>query len=206
ERLAPRLVDPGRVAQMHMNVARLYLAEGRIEDAERSLGRAEDLYRQLDLMAEIGGAHLARGYVLSRQGRLPEARRELEEALATFEETGDVADRTRTLNELARVERLEGRPDRARELLERSISLLGTRDAPILGWAHRELGVVLSPVDPAAAEKHLRIAIDVFERTQQPVDLAIAHRALGDLLAAGGDEAAAGDAYRTGILALERLV
>ncbi|HZD18199.1 MAG TPA: helix-turn-helix transcriptional regulator, partial [Actinomycetota bacterium] len=204
ERLAPRLRDPARVAQMHMNVARQYLTEGRTEDAERSLGRAEDIYRQLRLLAEIGGAHLARGYVLSREGRFEEARQELERALATFEETGDVADLTRTLNELGRVERLEGRVDRARELLERSIALLGTRDAPILGWAHRELGFLLAERQPTTAEKHLRTAIEVFERTEQPVDLAISYRALGDVLGAGGDPAGASDAYRTGILALER--
>jgi len=205
EHLAPRLQDPARVAQMHMNVARQYLSEGRAQDAERSLGRAEDIYRQLRLMTEVGGAHLARGYVLSREGRFEEARHELESALETFERTGDVADLTRALNELARVERMQGRLDRARELLERAIALLGTNDAPILGWAHRELGSVLAELAPAAAEKHLRAAIEVYERTEQPIDLAIAYRALGDLLAAQGDEAAATEAYRTGILGLERL-
>lgn len=204
ERLAPRVEDPERLAQMHMNVARLYLADGRPEDAEDSLRRAEDAYRQVGLLVEIGGAHLARGYVLSREGRFEEARRELRSALETFERTGDEKDLTRTLNELARVERMEGRLDRARELLERSIALLGTSDAPILGWAHRELGLVLSEIEPARAEKHLRAAIEVYERTEQPVDLAIAYRALGDLLAAQGEEAAAADAYRTGILGLER--
>lgn len=206
EQLAPRIVDPGRLAQMHMNVARLYLVDGRAADAEDSLRRAEDAYRQLGLLTEIGGAHLARGYVLSRERRLPEARHELEQALEIFERTSNEKDTPRTLNELARVERLEGRSDRARELLERSIALLGTSDAPILGWAHRELGFVLSDRQPATAEKHLRTAIEVFERTEQPVDLAIAYRGLGDVLASGGDEAAASEAYRTGILTLERLV
>lgn len=205
ERLAPRIEDPGRLAQMQMNVARLYLVDGRASDAEDSLRRAEDAYRQLGLLTETGGAHLARGYVLTREGRLSEARHQLEEALAIFQRTANEKDLTRTLNELARVERMEGRLDRARELLERSIALLGTSDAPILGWAHRELGFVLSGIEPARAEKHLRTAIEVYERTEQPVDLAIAYRALGDLLAASGDEAATMDAYRTGMLALERL-
>jgi len=206
ERLAPRIEDPARVAQMHMNVARLYLAQGRIADAEDSLRRAEDAYRQLGLLAETGGVYLARGFVLSREGRLADARSQLEQALETFQRTANEKDLTRALNELARVERLEGRLDRARTLLERSIALLGTSDAPILGWAHRELGFVLSETGPTSAEKHLRTAIDVFERTEQPIDLAISFRALGDLLATAGDHAAASDAYRTGLLALERLV
>lgn len=206
ERLAPRLEDPARVAQMHMNVARLYLAEGRAADAEDSLRRAEDAYRQLGLFAESGGVHLARGFVLSREGRLGEARSELEAALEVFRRAGNDKDLTRALNELARVERLEGHLDRARTLLERSIALLGTNDAPILGWAHRELGFVLSGIAPTSAEKHLRAAIELFEQTDQPIDLAISYRGLGDMLADTGDQAGGCDAYRTGILALERLV
>ena len=203
ERLAPRLQDPARIAQMHMNVARLYLTQSRIEDAGRSLGRAEDIYRSLGLMTEIGGAHLARGWVLSRDGDLTAAREQLERARAIFEETEDVADLTRTLNELARVERLEGQMGRARELLERSIALLGTNDAPILGWAHRELGFVLLSSDPDTAEKHLRAAIEIYERTEQTVDLAVAYRGLGDLLRERGDESSGADAYRAGLIDLE---
>ncbi|HEX9124020.1 MAG TPA: tetratricopeptide repeat protein [Actinomycetota bacterium] len=203
ERLAPRISDPARIAQMHMNVARLYLQGGRIDEAERSLIRAEDAYRQLNLKAEMGGAYLARGYVLSRDGQLPQARDLLEQARTVFEETGDTKDLVRTINELARVERLEGRTDEARHLLERSISLLGDGDAPILAWAHRELGLVLAETEPAVAEKHLRTAIELYERAEQAADIAVTYRALGDLLGERGDGQAACDAYRTGILALE---
>ncbi len=203
DRLAPRLTDPLRVSQMHMYVARLYLVQGNFDDAQRSLQRAEDAYRQLNLKTEIGYANLARGYVLNREGKLKEAREQLEQALAIFEETSDAKDLTRTLNELARVERLEGRIDRARELLERSISLLGDADAPILAWAHRELGFVLVEPDPPGAEKNFRIAIELYERAEQTVDIAVTYRALGDLLLGRGESEAGCDAYRTGILALE---
>jgi tetratricopeptide (TPR) repeat protein len=206
EPLAPRIDDPGRIAQMHMNVARQYLADGRISDATTSLQRAEDTYRQLGLLAEMGGAHLARGYVLSRQSDLVGARRELEEARAIFERTGDTKDLTRTLNELARVARFEGDADGARALLERSIALLGTNDDPILAWAHLELGQVLADVEPSGAEKHLRVAVEIYERTEQAIGLAVSYRALGDVLRAGGDEAAGSEAYRTGILAIEPLL
>lgn len=203
ERLAPKVDDPLRLAQMHIHVAHIYLVQGNIEDAHRSLERAEDHYRQLNLKAEMGYAYLARGYIFSREEDLPHARRELEAALGIFEETGDEKHVTRTLNELARVERLEGRIDQAVSLLERSISRLGDADAPILAWAHRELGLSLSERDTSLAEKHLRGAIDLYERAEDTVDIAVTYRALGDLLLARGEEQAGYEAYRTGILALE---
>ncbi len=205
ERLAPRIDEPARIAQMHMNVARQYLTSGRIEDAKASLQRAEDAYRQLGLVTELGGAHLARGYVLSRQGSLEEARRELEQAREIFERTDDTKDLTRTLNELARVARLQGRSGDTIALLERSIALLRTYDDPILAWSHLELATVLIELGDERAEKHARLAIELYDRTEQPVGLAVSYRALGDLLVAQGDEAGGHEAYRTGILAIEPL-
>jgi tetratricopeptide (TPR) repeat protein len=206
ERLAPRVDDPERIAQMHMNVARQHFAAKRVEDATASLQRAEDAYRQLGLLTEMGGVHLARGYVYSRKDQLAEARRELLSAREIFERTQNTKDLTRTLNELARVARLEGRGPDARSLLEHSIVLLGTSDDPILAWAHLELGRVLSEMGDTAAEKHLRVAIDLYERTEQPVGLAVAHRILGDLERAQGDETEAAEDYRTGLLAVESLL
>jgi tetratricopeptide (TPR) repeat protein len=203
ERLAPKVDDPLRLAHMHINVAHIYLVQGNIEDAHRSLERAEDLYRQLHLKSEMGYAYLARGYIYNREHDLPNARRELEAALGIFEETGDEKHVTRTLNELARVERLEGRTDEAVSLLERSIARLGEADAPILAWAHRELGLTLAERDTSQAEKHLRGAIELYERAEETVDIAASYRALGDLLLARGEERAGYEAYRTGIVALE---
>jgi tetratricopeptide (TPR) repeat protein len=206
QRLAPRVEDPARIGQMHMNVARQLLADGRVVDALASLQRAEDAYRQLGLLTEMGGAHLARGYVLSRSGSTEDARRELEEARAIFERTSNVKDLIRAMNELARVARLEGRRHDARALLERSIALLGTNDDPILAWAHLELGTVLADLDDAGAEKHVRAALELYERTEQAVGVAVAYRALGDLLRARGEDTASSEAYRTGILAIEPLL
>ena len=191
------------LAQMHIHVAHVYLVQGNVEDAHRSLERAEDHYRQLNLKTEMGYAHLARGYVFSREEDMPSARRELEAALSIFEETGDEKHVTRTLNELARIERLEGRIDEAVSLLERSISRLGDADAPILAWAHRELGLTLTERDTSLAEKHLRVAIELYERSEDTVDIAVTYRALGDIFLARGERDAGCDAYRTGILALE---
>jgi transcriptional regulator with XRE-family HTH domain len=201
--LAPHLTDPLRVAQMHMNVARLFLEQGRIDDAQNSLRRADEVYRRCNLQTESAGAHLALGYVASREGDVVHARSELMDAIAIFEETSNEPDLVRALNELARVERLEGATDAARELLERSISLTGSNDVPILAWAHRELGLTFVDDDGAVAEKHFRTAIDLYERSELSFEIAITYRALGDLLRGRGGLEAASDAYRTGIMALE---
>jgi tetratricopeptide (TPR) repeat protein len=202
ERIAPRVTEPLRIAQMHLHVAQVYLLKGRTKDALASLQRSEDAYRQANLRAETGYAHLARGYVLSREGKLKQAREQLEHALSIFEETSDEKDLVRTLNELARVERRRGGSARARGLLERSIGLVGESDVPILAWAHRELGLVLFEEDPGAAEKNLRLAIELYERSEQSVDVTVTYGVLGDLLEASGDSGAGCEAYRTGILAL----
>ncbi len=200
--LAPRLTDPFRVAQMHLHVAQLLLVQGRPRDALRSLQRCEDAYRQVDLKVEVGYAQLARGYVLSREGKLQQARRELVRALAVFEDAADEKDLIRALNELARVERLEGRKEEAINLLNRSIELIGESDDPILAWAHRELGLAVFDDDQITAEKHLRISIELYERAGQSVDLARTYGLLGELFTMHGDADAGCTAYRDGIHAL----
>ena len=203
ERLAPRLTDPLRIAQMNLHVAHLYLVQGKVDQALRSLQRSEDAYAQLDLRTETAYAQLARGFVLSREGRLRDAREQLEQAIAVFEATADDKDLARTLNELARVERLEGNVEQASALLARSIAVIGESDMPILAWAHREHGLTVLEQDPPGAERDLRRAIELFERSGQPGELAATYRALGDLLRARGEVEASCDAYRTGILAIE---
>jgi tetratricopeptide (TPR) repeat protein len=200
--LEPRIEDPLRVAQMNLHVARLHVSQGRMKEAERSLHRSEDAYRQLNLRTEAAYANLALGYVYSREGRLDDARSNLDLARTTFEETGDTKDLTRTLNELARLERLRGRPEEARTLLLQSIGLMHESDTPITAWAYRELGRV-SWASPNDAEKALRTAIDLFERTEQSVEVAVTYGVLGELLNANGNSEAGCEAFRTGIMALE---
>ena len=198
-----RVDDPLRLAQMHMNVARLHAQSGRIDQARDALRRAEDAYRRLGLRAELGGTHLAYGWVESRGGDLERARRELETAREIFEGTRDDKDLSRTLNELGRVARLQGRLEDAESLLQHSILLLKGSDTLILGWAFRELALVQGPSDPVAAEKSLRSSIDYFERGEQPVELAISYRELGDLVRAHGRSREACELYRVGLDALE---
>ncbi len=202
DRLAVTAADPITISRLYADVARLHLAEGRTQEGERSLQRASDALRMLVVEGVRGHACLARGFVASRAGHVDDARRFLDQAVQIFERSGEDDSVARALNELARVERLGGRTERARALLERSIAILDGRDSPALAWAHRELGVTLSASHPDAAERHLRTAIELYAEGPGE-DLAAAYRSLGEHLEAGGQTEAAADAYRMAILGLE---
>jgi tetratricopeptide (TPR) repeat protein len=202
-RFAPRAGDPESIANMHMNVARVLLHEGRGDQADDSLRRAEDLYGELDLRAELAACHLAHGFVLSRNEDYDGARSELETARAQLKDAHNSIDEARAVIELARVERLSGGDERARALATEAIELIGPEgDAGGRGEAFRELGLAEFS-DPPKAEKHLRAAIELFERAEKSVDLSATYRALGDLGMQQGDTDLALESYRSGILALE---
>ena len=202
-KLAPQMEDPEALAAMHINAARVLLHEGRSVDAEESLRRAEELYKQLDLQSETGSAYLAQGYIIAREGRLDEAREKLRLAIQHFERYPNPVDEATATNELARLERMDGRIEVALGLLDRSIALLVDSDVAELALAHRERGLCLGEGDPIAAEKSLRTAIELYERSEDAVQLPATYRALGDLLHAQGDGEGGCEAYRTGILVLE---
>lgn len=202
-RLAPRVDEPARLAQMHVNLTGLLLQRGEFADAEAALLRAQDLYRQAELRTELGRAYLARGYVWSRGERRQEARELFAEALTVFAETNSPVDEARVLNEIARLDRIDGRIPSAVALLERAIELLQENDIAELATAHRELAMCHIPGEPIEAEKHLRIAIDLFERAEENTQLAVTYRVLGDLLHELGQPQAGSEAYRAGIVVLE---
>jgi tetratricopeptide (TPR) repeat protein len=189
---------------MHINVARVHLNSGRVADAEQSLHQATELYRQLDLQYEIGISHFAWGYVLSRQGQLEKARFELERAKDIFSRTNSRLDEASVANELARIARRTGDVDRARNLLRECAHLLdGSSDVAELASAHRELALLDIEEDPALAEKNLLQAIELYERAEFKVEVAITHRILGDLLYGQGKGDLARETYRSGIQGLE---
>ena len=201
--IAHRVRDPIREGQMHLHLAHLDVIEGRPDDAEQALNASADAYARSGLKTETGYARLALGFVRSRRGDLDGAMAVLEEARRIFAETNDLKDLTRTLNEIARVEHGRGNPDHAVELLLESIGLLKDGDTPILAWAERELGTVYASSDALLAEKHLRTAAELFDRTDEPVEAAITYRVLGDVLRDSGRPDAAFHAYRDGISRIE---
>jgi tetratricopeptide (TPR) repeat protein len=203
-KLEARVDDPEQIANMHINVARELLRQNRADEALASLRRAELLYASLEWKTEVARAHLARGMVFVDQGDLEEARPSLYKALEVFTETAGSLNQARSLNELARVERLCGRPDEARRLLDQSISLLQEGDVAELACAHREMALSMVMETPELAEKNFRIAIDLYRRAEEPLQMAAVYRHLGDLLFDKGDTSASRDSYRDALVAIER--
>jgi tetratricopeptide (TPR) repeat protein len=203
-KLASHAPDRELVGDMHMNIARVFLAQGNIEEAKSSLRRAKEIFTEGELETETAHCHLALGFVLSRESDYVEARRELEIALDAFKRARSVIDQANAGIELARVERVGGDAERARRLLESSIALLtGGADVAMLAAAHRELGLCDVEEDPLTAEKNLNVAIELYERAGEPMDLAATYRILGDLLYRQGDSRGGCEAFRAGILAIE---
>lgn len=199
-RLSSGVTEPVALATMYVNVARVQLHKGHYEDAESSLNRAEALFRDADLQTEMGVAHLAHGYVLARKGEPDAAKSQFERALEIFTTTQSPIHEAHTRNELARLARLSGSTDQARDMLEQSLDLAGgAGDLHVLAWAHRELGLCEKDRDPLAAEKNLRLAIDLYERAEEKLELAVTYGDLGDHFAAQGDQEGSCEALRTGI-------
>lgn len=167
--------------------------------------RAEEIYKKLDFKSELAVARVAKGFVLSREGRFDEARTDLEAALSVLEGTGSQTNQANAAAELARVERLTGNPGRAEELLKRSIDLLeNDRDPHVIAWSTREMGLLYVKKAPRKAEKLLREAIELFMLTSEVIELAHTYRHLGDLLIEQGRTDKGHEAHRQGLLVLER--
>ncbi|MFI8932679.1 tetratricopeptide repeat protein [Streptomyces sp. NPDC053474] len=208
--LAPSVSDPALVAHMHRGVARTLIAEGRTAEADASLAKAQELYRQLHIRTELAHCHWMRGYVHAQDGDLDRAESELRTArdmlaskrAALFTEQVEV--------ELADVLRRRGRADEAEALL-RPLLVVGAdgadtgplgaeRGAVHAGGAHRLLGLIAEERgDTDSAEEHYCAALSLLERSSAAGDLADLCRLLGDLLRRTGRVEAALDAYRTGL-------
>ncbi|MFN2525436.1 MAG: tetratricopeptide repeat protein [Actinomycetota bacterium] len=200
--LAPQVSEPLTLGLMNLQVARVLLDQGAVDDAHAALRRSGDLFSYVDLQTEMGAAHLARGYVFLRQGERDEARAELELALAIFERARRRIDKARAANELARLEREEGRLSTARQLLSRAISLLGDSDVAELALSYRELALCDRRDDPTKAEKNFRRALELYELADERIELALTYGAFGDFHSARGNVEQASENYRLGISSL----
>lgn len=198
-KLAPEHQDPEALATMNLQVARVMLEDGRIKDAEISLGRAEEIFRTLDMKTELATVRFAHGYSLARADRWDEAERLLRSALTDFEEVGRNIERARAGNEMARLLRVQGRAAEALPILAASLELLEGSDPKWLARTYRELALCEGLGESDRAEKHLRHAIELFELAESNVELAATQALLGDLMAATGRSESACEAYRRGV-------
>ncbi|MFJ4775923.1 tetratricopeptide repeat protein [Streptomyces sp. NPDC088762] len=201
--LAPRVGDPALVAGMHRQVARTFLAEGRVADADASLAKAQEIYGQLRLRTDLAHCHWMRGYVQAQNGELEAAERELRTAREMLSARRAALYTAQVEVELADVLRRLGRYGEAAELLSALLApgdLGDSHGAVHAGGAHRLLGLMAEERgEPEAAEEHYVQALALLERSGATGDLADLCRLLGDLLRRTGRTEAALDAYRTGL-------
>jgi tetratricopeptide (TPR) repeat protein len=190
---------------MHVNLAAAYLREGKAKEADASLVRAEDLFRNLDLQAESATAHLNRGYSLAHGGGdLAVAKSELDTARELFLSVGNSVLEAHALNELAHVARVEGDLDTAKGHLKRSLKILkGSEHVGELALSHLELGLCLQEDDPKAAERNFKEALRLYTEAEHYLRAARAHRVLGDMLSDQGRKDEACKVFRAGLWVLE---
>ncbi|MEU5765905.1 helix-turn-helix domain-containing protein [Streptomyces asoensis] len=199
--LAPQVGDPALVARMHRSVARTLLAEGRLAEADASLAKAAELYRQLQLRTELANCHWMRGYVYAQNGELESAEGELKQAQAMLSAQRAALYSSQVAVELADVLHRRGKSQEAAALLHTVLGDLSPeRGAVHSAGAHRLLGIIAEDArDTEAAEEHYVRALSLLERAGAAGDLADLCRMLGDLLRRTGRVEAALDAYRTGL-------
>ncbi|MET7854776.1 helix-turn-helix transcriptional regulator [Streptomyces avermitilis] len=199
--LAPRVGDPALVARMHRSVARTMLAEGRIAEADASLVKAAELYRQLQIRTELANCHWMRGYLHAQNGELERAEGELRQAHSMLAAQRAALYSSQAAVELADVLHRRGKSDEAAALLHEVLGDLSPeRGAVHSAGAHRLLGIIAEDAhDTEAAEEHYVRALSLLERAGAAGDLADLCRMLGDLLRRSGRVEAALDAYRTGL-------
>lgn len=199
--LAPKAADPALVARMHRSVARTLLAEGRVAEADASLAKAAELYRQLQIRTELANCHWMRGYVHAQNGELERAEAELREARTMLTAQRAALYTSQVAVELADVLHRRGKSDEAAALLHEVLSDLSPeRGALHSAAAHRLLGIIAEDAqDTETAEEHYVRALSLLERAGAAGDLADLCRLLGDLLRRTGRVEAALDVYRTGL-------
>ncbi len=198
--LAPQVSDPALVAGMHRQVARTFLAEGRVADADASLAKAQAIYGQLRLRTDLAHCHWMRGYVQAQNGELDAAERELRTAREMLAARRAALYTAQVEVELADVLRRLGRSREAAELLSDLLELGDSHGAVHAAGAHRLLGLMAEERgEPETAEEHYVQALALLERSGASGDLADLCRMLGDLLRRTGRTEAALDVYRTGL-------
>lgn len=198
--LAPGVGDPALVAGMHRQVARTFLTEGRVADADASIAKAQAIYGQLQLRTDLAHCHWMRGYLHAQNCDLVSAEQELRTAREMLS-AGRAALYTAQVEvELADVLRRLGRYEEAAGLLSALLDLGDRHGAVHAGGAHRLLGLMAEERgENESAEEHYVQALALLERSGATGDLADLCRLLGDLLRRSGRTEAALDAYRTGL-------
>lgn len=181
ERLDPRVKDAEARACSYINVAGVYLAERRLEDALVALGKAETLFVQVDGVVDAARARVAQAMVFIERGDWEEARLRLKAALVQLAETHATADSARALVQLGRVERLAGDPAKAARHLREALELMDDEEHSERGLAEREIALcLLAQGDFDSAEDLLKMSTASYRSASNRLQEGLSWMLLGD--------------------------
>jgi tetratricopeptide (TPR) repeat protein len=164
-RLQPRVDDPEQVACMNMNVGRALLDQGRAQDALDAIRRAEQMYNVLDWPLGAARALLNQGIISAEKGDFEGARLAFLGCIDRLSDTvGTGAVRGAALNELAKIERLEGDVVGAGPHLKQARKVLPDEAWVSRAFNARELALCLSVTEPPKARREFERAIDLYQQ------------------------------------------
>ena len=126
---------------------------GDLDDALASFDAAEQIHRSLRDLRSIAMAIAGRSYVAALRGEATTARRQVHDAVAMMERTGDIAGVAHTLNIQGLIELELGAVDAALPPLERKLLLADRGVTPIyaIGWEYLLMAHLHHTVDHADA-------------------------------------------------------
>lgn len=200
ERLDPRVKDAEARACSYINVAGVYLAERRLEDALIAMSKAETLFLQVDGVVDAARARVAQALVFIEREDWEEARLRLKTALVHLPDTTASSDRARALIQLGRVERLAGDPAEAVRHLRNAVEIMDDEEHNERGLAERELGLCLvSEGDLARAQDALRRSIASYRGASNRLQEGLSWMLLGDAIRGGEGLDEVAQAYREGL-------
>ncbi|MBB5867844.1 DNA-binding SARP family transcriptional activator/Tfp pilus assembly protein PilF [Allocatelliglobosispora scoriae] len=199
--------DPRAEAHAHRLLARAYTRLRRVDDADRELLHALELYRAAGDRIGQGHTRLSLSLLRERQGRHREALDHAALSLVSFQDAGDEHGIARALNAVGWYCALTGDHAAALRHCRRALALLsgfGDRSGQAstldsIGYAHHHLG--RRPQAVAAFRQALSLYRDLGDRHLEA--FVLIH--LGDSHAAGGYAAAARAAWGQALDTLARL-
>ncbi|MFL1378419.1 MULTISPECIES: AfsR/SARP family transcriptional regulator [unclassified Nocardiopsis] len=173
-----------------MALVLMYNRRGYSEAWERTNERAMAAVRAADNRPGIAAMTSSYGFLYLDQRKFAEARRSMREALAAFEELGDVQGRAQCTRELAYLDQFDGAYENALVLCARAFrdfesidDLVGMgRALTLSGHIHTVTGSV------DAGEADLARALELYERTGDPRSRAQVLRRMGQVAQARGDD------------------
>ncbi|MBV9254201.1 MAG: AAA family ATPase [Actinobacteria bacterium] len=153
---------PYTVAYVKAHVAKLHARRGDAELAARLAAEAQAVAEEHGLPQLVHQAGWVAGWARALAGRVDEGADLVEAALAGLSASNSMADASHALVVLTELRAALGQFDAAREVAARAEAFIDdTGERCHEAELQRLLGELLAPVDTAAAEAHLRHAVEV---------------------------------------------